>query len=159
MSQHTLESTTIGEHTYEMGMLAPRLSNSLLMAVARMVGPAVGPLLDATTKSQESKGKSVLDMELGGDFFSKAIGALFEHLDEKTFDRVVNEFAKVTIVVGKGELPKVFDAHFMGALDELYKWLAWGMKVQWGKSFSALANVTRGLGQGASKKESPSPTT
>ena len=160
MPQNELASTTIGEFDYEMAMIAARRSNRLLIAVAKMVGPAVGPLIDKA--ADQKKGvKSLLDVELGADFFSKALSNLFAHLDEDTLDRVVDEFAKVTFVTGVGKLSDQgkIDIHFQDRIGDLYKWLLWGMKVQWGKSLSALDFFTSTV-QGAKKeKESQSPST
>jgi hypothetical protein len=157
MSQVEAVETQIGESKYEMYMLAPMVSHGLLMDVGKMVGPAIGPVLDAlfSKAGGENKIEQVMDQEIGADFFSSAAKALFENINKKTLADVINAFKTVTHVDGM-PLDKIFDAYFMGKLDEMYRWLFWGMRVQWGKSLSALG--TEAAVQSAKIKAPPSPS-
>lgn len=160
MSQNTEAKTKIDGHDYVMYMLAPMVSHNLLMDVVRMVGPALGPALDALFgMAKEKKGADFLDLELGPEFFGKAAKALFEGLDKKVLENVIDAFKDQTHIDGK-PLGPIFDIFYRGELGAMYKWIAWGMKVQWGKSFSAL--VTSIDIQGAISRMtagSPSPIT
>jgi len=144
MSQKAGVTKEIGDRSYVMYLLAPMESHDLLMDVVKMVGPSLGPLLDAAF----SGGKKLdMDKELGVDFFAKAAGSLFGSLDKAVVKRVMEKFAKVTRVEGSdGFLDKSLDAHFIGRLPALYQWIAWGMSVQWGGLWSALGDTVAARG-------------
>ena len=141
MSQLKAETTKIGDHEIQMFMLDPMTSHELLVDVATMVGPALGPVLDSIL-SGRSIGEldGILDENLGADFFTKATKELFSGLNKKTLREVIETFRKVTYVDGI-ELEKTFAEVFRGELDTMYKWIAWGMGVQWGKSLIALVGA------------------
>ncbi len=147
MSQKDGVTETIGDHEYIMYMLPPIKSHNLLMDVARMVAPAIGDAVGAllSGKSDEKKA-DILEQEIGPELISSAISKLARDVNQKTSEKLISTFREMTHVDGK-QLDKIFDDHFRGALDEMYKWLFWGMRVQWGKSLSAL--VSGASGQGA----------
>lgn len=141
MSQTNSEKTKIGDKEYEMYMLPPMQSHDLLMDVAKMVGPALGPLIDALFSKATGKGADdLMGQELGTDFFTKAAGALFSGVDKSILKNVIDTFKEITFVGGT-PLKGIFEAHYLGKLDEMYKWIGWGMRVQWGKSLNALVSV------------------
>ncbi len=152
MSQFDAETKEIDGEKYEVYMLPPMQSHDLLMDVAKMIGPALGPVLDKLFSGGRSAGE-VLDMEVSSEFFTKASSALFSGLDKKVLHDVIKALRSVTHVGGK-KLDSVFDVHFKGRLDNMYKWLAFGMSVQWGKSFSALVSAVPVLQQGAKESQS-----
>jgi hypothetical protein len=156
VSQLDAERKVIGGKTFEMYMLPPMESHELLMDVAKMVGPSLGPVLDKLFGEGRSKGE-ILEQELGAEFFTKAASALFAGLDKKVLADVMGALRKVTFVDGAC-LDGTFDVEFKGNLDSMYKWLFFGMNVQWGKSLGALVSAVPALPQGA-KEESPSPKT
>lgn len=156
MSQLDAEKKVIGGKTFEVYMLPPMDSHELLMDVAKMVGPSLGPVLDKLFGEGRSKGE-VLEQELGTEFFTKAASALFSGIDKKVLADVMQALREVTHVDGV-PLDGSFDMQFKGNLDSMYKWLFFGMKVQWGKSLGALVNAAPALHQGV-KEESPSPKT
>ena len=143
MSQAEPHTTDIGGQAYTMSMLPPMKSHRLLVKIVQMVGPSLGPVFDMFFGKSQKTGTEVLDQEVPAEFFTKAAGTLFDSLDEKILDQVIKEFKAVTVVEGLGLLENKFDAHFLGKLDEMYHWLAWGMSVQWGKVFGGLAAVAR----------------
>ncbi len=142
MSQKEAQTERIGDHDYEMFMLAPMRSHGLLMDVAKMVGPALGSAVGALVGGDA---KDIMEREVTPDLLSTALGKLFLDLNKKTLEDVIRAFSEVTFVDGK-PLTKIFDDHFHGALEDLYRWLAWGFKVQWGKSLGALVSGTGGRG-------------
>jgi hypothetical protein len=146
------EETTINSSSYEMHMMSPRKSHRLLVEVVKMIGPSLGPVADMFF-SGSKPAADVMDQKLTPEFFTKAAQALFSSLDERILDKVIDALAEKTMVDGKLLSNKgVLDLHYMGKLDEMYKWLAWGMTVQWGKSLSALVNV---MPTQISQKENP----
>jgi len=142
MSQQDGVTETIDGKQYKMYMLSPMVSHNLLMDVVKMVGPALGPLLDTVfSEAKKESSEDVLEQELGSDFFERAATKLFGGLDKAVLEKVINAFKEVTFV-GEDAAPltPVFDAWFAGDLAAMYKWLMFGMKTQWGKSLSALAS-------------------
>jgi len=163
MSQAQEVIEKIGEHEYTMYMLPPIASHDLLMDVAKMIGPSFGSLMAGLMPSgkqeknnetlaslgealgEDAKEDSLGDKEINGVFIEKAITTLFTDLDKTVLHRVIKLLTDVTHVDGK-ELRKNFDIHFRGSLDQMYLWIAFGMRVQWGKSLSALVSGASGPG-------------
>ena len=122
------------------------------------IGPVLDKLFTGKTGGDLSKVlEQVLEQDLGTEFFSKALGSLFSHLDKATMNRVIVAFRSVTHVDG-APLDKTFDRHFQGEIGSMYKWLAFGMNVQWGKSLTALVSGAEGL-PAVLGKQSQSPVT
>jgi hypothetical protein len=142
MGQNKPVKETIEGKAYEMYMLPPMVSHDLFVDVVKMVGPSLGPVIDKLfSKAQGKKVKDLMDMEIGADFFAKAADSLFQNLKKETIENLIEKFKEVTHVSVSGKmvpLTQVFDIHFQGDLGPMYKWLGWGMKVQWGKSLSTL---------------------
>lgn len=149
MSQVEPHTKDIGDNKYTMYMLPPMESHNLLMDVTKMIGPSIGPVIDVVFTHG-------MDAKLSGDFFSKVATTLFGDLNKTVLENVIKVFKKVTEIDNK-PLGPIFDAHFMGKLEDMYQWIAWGMGVQWGKSLGVLIGSI--ADQDASlKKESQSRT-
>jgi hypothetical protein len=149
MGRSEAHTETINNADYEMYMLPPMDSHDLLMEVTKMTVPAIGPLIDKLVAGKSGDDlQKLLSQEIPPDFFSKAFSSLATNLDKNVLHKVIKAFESVTVVTTssgkKGKLKDLFDVHFQGELDAMYKWIAWGMRVQWGKSLSALAG---GLGE------------
>jgi len=136
MSQQYCESKQIVEHKYEVFPLPPMVSHNLLIDVSKMIGPSLGPLFDRFTGKNVDE---ILKTKLDSDFLTKAFDSFFANVNKETIEIVIKALREKTMVDGK-ELHKIFDIHFLGNLDEMYQWLFFAMKVQWGKLFSALTN-------------------
>jgi hypothetical protein len=145
MSQMDGETLELDGHKYTVYMLPPLASHDSLMDVAKMVGPALGPVFDVFLSSATGNKKPLPEMELDTAFFSRAASALFGGIDKATLRRIIDQMAEVTHVDGK-PLKPIFDAHFRGKLEAMYQWAGFAMKVQWGKSLSALVNAVRNRG-------------
>jgi hypothetical protein len=145
MTQLTPHEKVIGERTFVMYMLPPMESHELLIDVAKMLGPSVGDLLDSL--KQKGEVEAMLDMEVGGDFFSKIATQLASSLDKNVLRAVIKAFKRMTHVDNK-PLDTTFDIVFIGQLKQMYEWLIWGMSVQWAGSFGVLASVADGQGAG-----------
>lgn len=146
MSQQQGTTSKINEHEYTMYMLPPMASHDLFVDVLKMVGPSIGPVIDALLQGGKFELADFMQQELGADFFSKAASALFGGLDKKILRDCIKAFGDVTHVDDMPLAP-IFDRHFQGELGAMYQWLLWGMRVQWGKSLSALGSVV--VAQGA----------
>lgn len=143
MSQQDTYVKEIDGVRFEMGMLPPRKSHRLLLSFSKMVGPSIGPLADSLIASSEGKSiKNLLDLDVDlGDLVEKVSKTFFADLDIDKIDEFMDAFAEVTFVKD-GPLNKVFDLFFLGRLDLMYGWFLWGIKIQWGKSVSALVKST-----------------
>ncbi|MCP4570697.1 MAG: hypothetical protein GY841_24190 [FCB group bacterium] len=135
MSQQDYQTKTIDGVEYAVYMMAPMESNDLLLDVSKMLGPSIGPLLDKFFGGGSLE--AALEQQITPDFFAKAAAALFSGLDKAVVKRVIEEMREKTMANGK-PLKPIFDIHFMGKLDQMYKWLAFAMQAQWGKCCSAL---------------------
>jgi len=144
MSQFNGETREIDGNKYTVYMLGPMVSHDLLVDLSKMVGPSLGPVLDVFANSLSS-GKPTLENELNADFFTKAASSLFASLDKVTLKNIINSMAEVTHVDGK-PLKPIFEAHFRGKLQAMYKWLAFAMQAQWGKCLSALVDNVQARG-------------
>ncbi len=161
MSQQEGVTETIADREYTMYMMPPIASHNLLMDVAKMVGPAIGESLGALLSGKSGgDAASVMEQQVTPELLSGALSTLFADINKTTMEKVIKAFREMTHVDG-APLDKMFDRHFQGKLDEMYKWLAFGMRVQWGKSLSALASGASGLGafRPRPSSESESPTT
>jgi len=162
MSQAQEATETIGEHEYTMYMLPPIQSHNLLMDIVKMVGPALGDVIGGVLSGRSADKKvDLMEQEVGPEVITKAAGKLFQDVNKQTLEKVISSFRGVTHVDGK-PLDKIFDVIFRGGLDEMYKWLFFGMRVQWGKSLSALVSGIGGQGGLASlgsQLESPTTST
>ena len=159
MPQTQGQTKEIDGNTYTMFMLSPMRSHDLLMDVVKMIGPGLGPLLDASISS----GGVNLEQQLDAKFFSRAASALFSGIDKSIVKHVIDEFSKVTQVQGdSGTLDKYLEAHFLGRLSSMYKWIAWGMGVQWGGLVGALSGAMQAQSAtltALSQSESPTGST
>jgi hypothetical protein len=134
MSQIEPTTEQIEERSFTFYMLPPQQSNDLFMDVFKMAGPALGPVIEAVAKANS------LDEEIDSKFFARAAAALFGGIDKVVVNRVIEAFKNVSEADGV-PLKTNFDIVFLGNLGLMYKWLFFGMKVQWGKSFTALGSA------------------
>lgn len=148
MTQQDGETREIDGCVYKVYMLHPMLSHDLLMDVAKMVGPALGPLFDGQAAEQ----KGTTNDELVRNTFTKASAALFSGLDKSIVNKVITAFRAVTHVDGKKlEDQDNFVNQFKGKLHNMYAWIAFGMMVQWGKCLSALVSLKKDQGAGTTE--------
>jgi hypothetical protein len=162
MSQQSIEIKEIDGKKFEMYMLTPIESNDLLIDVVKMIGPSLGPVFDMYfNKLKEAGTKDIMEQEVGGDFFSKAAKALFTDIDKVVLNSCIDKFKAVTTVDGAMlKNDEVFLNTFSGKLGDMYKWLFWGMSVQWGKSLTDSISGLSGILQSRmSQNLSQSPST
>ena len=141
MSQLNVETTIIDGHKYEMYPLPPSLSMDLLTDLIAAISPVVSPILSAVFKGNGSEAdKEILDKEISPDMFSSALQNM-SAANLKTVRRaLVSNFEKVT-TRDNTKLENVVEKVYMGNIGEMLQWLAWGCKVQWGKSLSGLMSA------------------
>jgi hypothetical protein len=162
MSQQSIEIKEIDGKKFEMYMLTPIESNDLLIDVIKMIGPSLGPVFDMYfSKLKDAGVENIMEQEVGGDFFSKAAKALFTDIDKVVLNECIRLFRTQTHVDGANlNNDDVFTNTFSGKLGDLYKWLFWGMSVQWGKSLTDSISGLSGILQSRmSQNLSQSPST
>lgn len=149
----------IGDSAYRVSQLKATKSLSLFIELARMLGPAFGIVADAVGgKDGKIDITKIGNLKLGGDTFSRIVNALVERIDNPKVQTIVKELAQVTEVAADGaadyvNLPAVYELHFAAKVDELFKWLAFALEVQYGGFFSSLG----ALGRPGSKTPAPAP--
>ena len=162
MPQDQGPTEQIGDHEYMVLMMSPTPSFELLEDVSKMIGPSLGPVLDALWSG--ARGKKIdriadlLEADLDGEFFTRAARSLFGSIDKRVMRTVLDAMKDKTYVDGK-PLKPIFEEHFRGKLDVMFKWLAFAMKVQWGNSLGALGGFMTARGAEAVNMESQSPST
>jgi len=147
MSRQDLYSTTINGTLYEMNMLDPDVSETLFRRVAQKLSASVGMAFDVAMGNKKSiydshnLGEALLAIELPVDFLKDLFRDLTSVLDDATMKDLKEAFISVTQIQPPGEqykgtvpLSRLYKLHYRGNIGELYKWLAWGAKIQWGKS-------------------------
>lgn len=136
MAQTDSNKKTINGNEYEVYMMPPTPSHELLMELLKMLGPGVGPLIDSAISGGNLDPNKEVDMGM----FSRAMATICHSLDIATTRKLINELAKVTLVNNRklGGQDGIFEAHFVGKMDELYSWLFFAARVQWGKCWGAL---------------------
>jgi hypothetical protein len=100
---------------------------------------------------------------LGPVFSSKDVSKLFEGLTEDDMNYLVGAFSPTTMVMGSGQLDKIFDIHFAGRMMSMLKWLFFCMEVNYADFFAkgniSLSGVMSGTTQGPSQSTSPTDVT
>lgn len=123
------KSRIIGGANYRVGQIPATKCYKLAIAVGKIVGPALGHLLDA--QGIEGFG----DVELKSDTFSDAVSALLSRADENEVERIISQLAEVTMVDPAGgeafqPLKGIFELHFAGKLKAMSLWLKFALETQ-----------------------------
>lgn len=152
MSRET-ESTTIDGDRYEMTQLGATAGYRLFHRLFTMLGPTFGKVTDALASDG-----SIQDVNLSSDAAVAAIEALTHHVTERDLDHVINVLKGETHVgVGGSEktvpLAGVFEVHFAGRIGTLFRWLAWGLKVQFASFLDAVKDMKPPGGAAVSSAE------
>lgn len=154
MSQLDSQTTTIDGHSYTVRKLPARRGTRMLTKLARMIGPSIGTLAEG------GKLSDLMGAKVDGKLFSRAVAALFLHVDEDAVDAILMELADVTTVEKGGLLRPNYDLHFMGRQGALMKWAAFALEAQYADFFGEVRAAVASLDELAAKvgaAESPSP--
>lgn len=131
------EKTKINGVGYEVTKLPYTPGHSLLLRLTRALGPALGQgVIDGTHNVNL---KDLLNVQVGPALGS-AIKALSETLNAEDFDYIVDtlaEYTKISKAEGKWiPLKAEMEFHFAGNYFELFQWLGFALKVNYGGFFS-----------------------
>ena len=137
-----IQRTTIGGHDYAMTLLPATRSYKLFHRLFKMFGPSFGQLMDAVAGV-----KSVVDLDLSGDAVNKVIQSVTSNVSEHDLEHVISILKDETTVAisGSGKdipLKGVFEAHFQGDVAGMFRWLYWGLGVQYRSFFEGLGSIT-----------------
>lgn len=130
MSQLDSKTKAIDGHSYTVRKLPARKGTRMLAKIARMVGPSLGTLAEG------GKLSDLMDAKLDGKLFSRAISALFLHVDEDAVEAILMDLADVTTVEPGGVLKPIYDVHFMGRQGALMRWAAFALEAQYADFFA-----------------------
>lgn len=94
---------------------------------------------------------------LGPVLTSKDVSSLFENLSEEDMNYFRETFSPMTLVVGQGQLDKIFDIHFAGRIMPMLKWLFFCLEVNFADFFAKGSIGLKGLQGLAAPSQSTSP--
>jgi len=123
---------------YTFCLLPPRQSVRLLTKIMKIIGPALGTIVEGNDLSNLD---SVQDIDFD---LSKAVSALFDHVNEDDVDMIIDALISQVIHKGTGDLSKSFDYHFQGRLPHLFKVIGAALEVQYGDFFAGKLGDLKG---------------
>lgn len=152
----------------DLGFILAPVAGAIGGVVVKEKGASIGSLLGGvdpeaaseTEKSDEDKDLEELDEELGLSglspdsaidvAFERAVLGFFGRFSKEKQRELIDIMAKQTMVINSGEntqqhLPGIFRAHFKGKIGEMYRWLAFAMKVQFKGFFTGQDGATSGV--------------
>jgi hypothetical protein len=155
------QNTIIDGHRYEMTMLGATAGYQLFHRLFKMLGPSFGALMDAASQS----GGNIQDVDLSSEVVVAGINALTENVKQDDLDHVIAQLKDQTQVGVNGSeqtvpLKGVFEMHYAGNIGSMFKWLYWGLTVQFGSFTDAFASVPTPSKGGPSQppaEKSPTP--
>lgn len=95
----------IGDYEYEVTQLGAIRGSAVFVRVMKLLGPL---------------------------FASKDQAALFAGIQEEDVRYLIDAFGPMTLVVGQGQLDKIFDLHFAGKYKDMMGWLLFCLEVNYG---------------------------
>ncbi len=142
------QSKVIDGVTYEVQMLPGTKSWKMLLRLGKMIGPALGKVIDGSEGSLQN----LMNADLSEVFIGEALTALTERMDEAEVEIIIQQLAECTIVDNK-PLKGIFELHFQGNPGALLKWLAFAVQANFAPFSNALASVQQGQQEGETKQQ------
>lgn len=135
------KSQTIDGDLYEMTLFGATQGYRLFHRLFRMFGPSFGRLVDAMADKS-----GIQDVDLSGEAAVSVLKSLAVDVSEADLDHIIEALKKQTHVGANGTsktipLSGVFELHFSGRMGSMFRWLAWGLRVQYASFFDALATM------------------
>ena len=151
------EKATINSTGYKVTKLPYKASKRVLLRLYKALGPALGQGL-ADALAGPSGLRSVLGAEIG-PALGAAVRTLAETLAEEDFDFIVEALAEYTEISKSTDkwvpLKNEMEFHFSGNMPELFQWLAFALRVNFGGFFDGqglAALLTTASGESQSPK-------
>jgi hypothetical protein len=128
------EKTTINGTTYKVTMLPYKLGHRLLLRLYKVLGPVLAKSI--SNSPSVTGGLANLDVGSLGPAFGAALETLAEKLTEEDFDFMVDTLAEYTEIHKEDgkvlPLKADMEVRFAGNYAELFKWLGFALKVNYG---------------------------
>ncbi len=145
----------IGSNTFRVTPLGAKQSLPLLLDLAKIVGPALGIVIDAAGAGSKSF-SDLANTKITGDVFGRAAEMLFSRMDNGKVQELINKLMERTQIDREGsgnfmQLGPVYDLTFTGKLSELFGWLRFALEVNYSDFLPLLAS----LGHRASTVDAP----
>jgi len=136
-----IHSTVIDGDRYEMTMFGASQGYRIFHRLFKILGPVLGKVMDAAVDVQD-----IRDVDLSSGAVAEGLQALSGAMKESDLDYLIDAMRKCTHVgIGGSEkttpLAGVFEMHFSGRIGSMFKWLAWGLKVQYSSFGDAFASL------------------
>ena len=175
-AQVARESITIGDRQFQVGPLDPFDANEVLADVVAVLGTAAGRIeteapptsIDADLDPEQalldgaSKLTSLLQTNISGPSVVAAIGEVARQIPRDRMREVVQLFGRETFAKGIGLLDsqEKISLTFRGKLGDLYRWLGFCLKVNFGPFVGeALGSIGGVMGLVSRLTDSESPDT
>lgn len=143
----------IGSHEYGVYQLGALKGRRVLARFAKLIAPAFGATVAASSKPGKVNQGEVLE---------RMLSAFVEHLSDEDIEYFCNEFgpvSDVTLPNGKTpQLPDIFDAHFSNNYYEMIGWLIFCFEVNFSSFFEKVGSLMPGvtaekLGSGSTSRK------
>jgi hypothetical protein len=137
-----LKELQIGDFTYTVQQLPTTRSLKLFHRLAGALAPALGSVASALAETGGNVGN--LDIMVAAKLIGPAMGSLFDKISPEQMVEITKELMQGCVVTGEGvENPNldkqpVFDSHFAGRLQDVYKLLKFSLEVNYGDFFAEL---------------------
>ena len=133
------QTKKIGNYTYKVRKLPPRVANRVFLQLMKLFGPAISAVAAKATVEQGDGLKKLFDGAAAEDSadtveaFERAFMGVIERADAEVLEWIIDEMAKVTCLVtdkGEPELSVItVDNQFRSNFFDLYKWLVFALQV------------------------------
>jgi hypothetical protein len=137
----------VGSSTYRVTQLGATQSLTTLLDLAKMLGPALGVVVDGAGGHSASFA-DLANAQVTGAVFARATEALFSRLDNVKVQEIINKMREKTQVDREGNgnfqnLAPIFDVHFAGKMGELFGWFRFALEVNYSDFLPLLADLGR----------------
>ncbi len=148
----------IGQHRYKVTQLGAKQGRGLLVRLTKLAGPGIGAFVGGLGARKSADTDSAIAMGI-----SQALYDLATRITEDEVGAILDDLAKNTVIVLGDREPRlsdIFDGHFAGRYDEMIKWAAFCLEVNY-HSFFAGSGGSSGLWSRLQMllSASPSPST
>jgi len=127
---------------FEMGYLNPMACIKHFKTLLKIVSPVLGSIAETAFKNKSLN--SVLDEKID---LNKALSQMFENWQDKDIENLINDLKVLSTSKKENTtlpLSASFDGLFTGKPSMLFKWLKWGIEVQFKDFFSEVKNQIAG---------------
>lgn len=159
MSQAEGTSEKFGSRTFTVYRFPPKVARRHIAKLAKILGPSLGGVMEAGAKQHAQGGDAnEADVPIG-----KLIADALERLEVDYVEELMDLCAEYTQCEPGGQLSTVYDAVFLNAPLDQFKWWWFALKVQFGDFFPGLVDgsnpILQAIQGGAPDQQSPNTST